>query len=1031
MSYQPLLSQQNRLDLFRPFTKMIAPLLDYYEYLYARNTEEDWKSLRYPPSMNVEEIAKADLSDILVTSKRLLLAGLNSEAVRDFVSTEIDDLRMLAHRLESDLENQVVVRMFVTRLARLIDEVSADADVFLLAKPIPGNSGFVRFRKTTAEEEQLERLKRKDPAMYAQIQGSKEILREIAGNINKNIEAAGLESGRMTVKGRATQIGTDPKTGEVLVYRPNGEILSVPVFKRKLEEEEEALRRMQSVRDPRLDDLNELSDEDIARIQRGFARKTDRVFIPNFSDLRSYPVDRLDELEGKIEYLSLTDDKSKQMGIVRVYPTKRTPEGKQVVVKGRFKGVYVEDLVNQAGRLIEGTAFDFNPKTGERYPLQTRNEKGEITLNVNREPYVTVGDDGKLLIKIPRNTEHTEMRQAMKALLKQSASVQYLDNTSGTTYSFDPQDFSMVKNALGGMAMSKAASEKVAAYYDFLAKISAAQTPEVSRLYSARKIGGFKEDFEFREVQKQSLAWCEARGWSGMVALSVGLGKTSVAVGAMQKMYRDGLTGANGKFLYVCTRSLKGNLPRELKFASEDADAIIERTDILSYEEFTARSSKTPGFADSYTAVFFDECQEIRTTARLKAVSNIRNSRKIFLSASPMGKDPDEVFVNVMLTNNEPMYGADGRMKPEIIAARKAWRLRYTEVVGGRVMGIKQDPLIRQEFHQWVASNVFYRSPEDAPEINLPELRVRQEALTMDPRVEVEYRKAAAEVASQINDIVRKYEQGIRDGLNPKVDSFKGGKLGKALKRLQQLQDMPDTLIPGAPNPKLQRTLQILDDRLSQGSRALLFTDSNDFAGYVAKALSPKYAARKIGVAYPNRIEVWMDGKKVMEYTEKSKFDRPVKAGEWRSYVLSDVLQGDPRVAALILTAKYAVGQNLQGFSTNIQLDRDTWSGETMKQRTGRSHRQGQRHPVEEYVLDAVYGNVKGKADFTLDQARGAVQRMENRLFDEIIVQAQAADLGEDYLEMKKLDASLVAISRKLLESAISPYATRITESEE
>jgi len=350
---------------------------------------------------------------------------LNTESVKDFVVDEINDLRILSTRLQGNIEDRFVMRMFVTRLRKMIESISSDVEVFLIGKPVPGNLGFVRFRKATEDEEQIERIKHKDPELYSQIQGSKDKLREISSNITKAIEEEGLEPGRMTINGRSVQIGTDKKTKEVLVYSANGDILSIPVFKAKLRQEEEALKRLQNVKDPDLDDLSELSEKDIKRIQKGFARKTDRVFIPNFDNLRTFPLDQIPFLEGEVEFLSLTDDKSKQTGVVRVYPTKKTPDGKSVVVKGRFKGVYVEDLVNQAGRLIEGTAYDFNAKTKERTKIQSRDEEGKITINVSREPYVTVGDGDKLLIKIPRNTEHTEMRQAMKALLKQSATIQY------------------------------------------------------------------------------------------------------------------------------------------------------------------------------------------------------------------------------------------------------------------------------------------------------------------------------------------------------------------------------------------------------------------------------------------------------------------------------------------------------------------------------------------------------------------------------------------------------------------------------
>jgi hypothetical protein len=643
---------------------------------------------------------------------------------------------------------------------------------------------------------------------------------------------------------------------------------------------------------------------------------------------------------------------------------------------------------------------------------------------------VTVTSDGKLMLKIPANNTYTRARNAARGLVKQSASFFYEEDTRNSTYTFDAKDFGIVRQALGGFAMSKAAVGKVQDHYTRMAKISSAQTPEMSKFYSAKKIGGFKEGFEFREVQKQSLAWSEARGWSGMIALSVGLGKTNVAVGAMQKMFRDGLTGDDGKFLYVCPNQLKGNLPRELKFSSEDADAILERTDIMSYEQFTRESGKDPNFADRYTAVFFDECQELRTKARLKAVSGINNPRKIFLSASPMSGDPDEVFVNVALTNNVRMFDEDGKMSQDFINQRRKWRARYAEIVGGRVMGITQDPLLRKEFQEWVGANVFFRSPENAPEINLPELRSTQEALTMGPKVEAAYRKAAKAVSDVVNDIVKKYEKGVASGLSPKVDSFKGGSVGKAFRDLQVLQDMPDTVIPGAVNPKLERTVTLLQDQVGKGGRALMFTDSVKFAEYMVKKVSSQFPGRWVAAAFANKIDVYASGRKVKEFTEKLEYKdsngKKVAKGNWRSYVLSDLLQSDPRVLALILTPKYAVGQNLQTFNCVIQLDRDTWSGETMKQRTGRAWRQGQQNPVDEFTLDVVYGNPKGEHDSTLDQARAAVHRMENRLFDEVIVEAQGVELGTDYLDMKKMDSSMMAIDRRLLEAAISPYATTI-----
>jgi hypothetical protein len=177
MAYQPLLSQQTRLDLYRAYTKRIDPFLDLYEYLFARNTEENWEDLRYPPSMDVMEISTADLKEVLANSKRILLSGLKTESVKDFVVTEIEDLRVLVSRLDRDITDRTVVRMFASRLAKILDEIAADAEIYLLGKPVIGNLGFLRFRKSTAEEEQIEKIN-KDSIRLKKLQ---EIFKDLQG----------------------------------------------------------------------------------------------------------------------------------------------------------------------------------------------------------------------------------------------------------------------------------------------------------------------------------------------------------------------------------------------------------------------------------------------------------------------------------------------------------------------------------------------------------------------------------------------------------------------------------------------------------------------------------------------------------------------------------------------------------------------------------------------------------------------------------------------------------------------------------
>jgi hypothetical protein len=130
----------------------------------------------------------------------------------------------------------------------------------------------------------------------------------------------------------------------------------------------------------------------------------------------------------------------------------------------------------------------------------------------------------------------------------------------------------------------------------------------------------------------------------------------------------------------------------------------------------------------------------------------------------------------------------------------------------------------------------------------------------------------------------------------------------------------------------------------------------------------------------------------------------------------------------LTLTGKYAVGQNLQSFSSVVHLDRDSWSNETMKQRTARAWRSGQRQPVTEFTMDVVYSNPRAnvKDDLTLDQIRRNMQEIDSALFDSIIKESKTFILGESWTGIDRQRSGTYALDRKLLERALSPYATQL-----
>lgn len=1414
---------------------------------------------------------------------KVLFRLINDEASKDAFQASISNLTPFLKRFDkanaTDNPNagKFLIRRIGIMLAPMVKDTLRAANVYVVGKKL-GDSRFIKFRKMRPKEEQLERLRVDDPEFYKTLMENRQTVRKIEERIDKTIAQAGMVPERKRLMGRIEQVGVDPVTDEAVVYQKNGEVLPIDDYLAKRKQENEALRRMNRLRKPDFKDLEQLSPADIERLQDDHARKTSQIFIPNIQDLRSMSDEELvTQTVGEVRFIAITDDKAKSKGVTRILPVQDTLGGDTVVVDGRFKGVYADDLINASGRLIEGTAYDYNPKRNERVSLQTRTGSGGVRLHASREPYVSVNGKGELMIMIPRTREYTELRNAVYRLQVESDTVKYVKDTHRSTYTFAPKDFGMIREAIGGMALSKAALEEVEAHFERLIRQEKARTDEVTKFYTAEKIGGFKEGLKFMPNQKEAMAWCEARDWSGLLAPDTGLGKctagetlvltnkgvirmdsllkshmepdsvhpvedlrvsvgeesypvmafyyagrkptirvtsrygysiegshkhplmcrtktgegwsrlpeiregdymciertsggfateecslsvpslrdmhpntreypvpnvmgyelavllgfivgegctrtrkqfaisqcstrnpenhtlirellksqfgwegdknsqkdiqvgsvflvqylqnlgvssvlasdkcvpwsvmqstedsvrgflqaliegegsvhecggveissasrqllqetqilllrfgiisrlapknvdgydhtywrltffgedarlfqerigflssrkqeslqealarkgnpnhdvvpfakdlvedlrreiharssiwrkwgssfyntlthirkgrrnptyeflqfmlgvskqvgaheteahlrvqdvvdrkffydpvvsleqgfrevmditvddpshtfvgngfvnhnTLTTVGIIQKMYRDGLAGEEGRFLYVCPAALKGNLPKEIKQFSLDAKDLLKRVDIMSYSGFVNRSKKNPRFADDYVAVFFDEAQAVKNPNKThKAIAQVNNPRKILMTASPMERDPEELFMLAALANNERMYDERGYAIDDFVEKKRKWKRRYAETVGNRVMGIKDDPTIKKEFHQWVKSNLYFKKKTDEPGVTIGGLQRETTVVAMGPEIETMYRNEVKKVKGLMQDMVRKYRDDITKGLDPRIDAFKGGRLAKVFRNLQRISDLPETVIPGARNAKHEQATNIIREKVGEGSRSLLFTDSPEMASATVKRLSLEFPGRHHAVALSDSIQIWANGEMVREFREKAYTDpetgRRIRRSDWKVFVLKHEVSRKLNVLTCTLTKTYSTGQNLQSFTTVIHLDRDTWNSEEMKQRTARSWRTGQKNTVEEYTLDTVYNEPEGDFDSTLDEIRRYMQDMEEGLFDEVVRDSQSQALGVEFADMAQMDASLVALNRRYMEQALSPYATQI-----
>lgn len=780
----------------------------------------------------------------------------------------------------------------------LIVEVAKDKGIYM--KPLQrGSERWATFRKMTPKQEKVERIRDEDPETYSLIVQRGEALEQIDAGIKRSIEAGGMTSRRAMIMGRPVAIGTDPITGEERVFDRDGDVISVEDYITKRREQAEWR-------------------------EKGY-RAPAKMEVP-LKSLRILDEEDIEALSGEVEYDAITDDKAKQSRLTRIFATKRKPvmisqpdgtirvEHLKVIVSGRFKGIYLDDMINSQGRMIEGTAYTLEPLSGREGKIPVRRDVSQ------REPYVTQAtvptvytdaDTGKkytvkeekLHIKIPGTNEFKEIRHTLKKLACNTGavtgcvpSISYhpVKGSRAASFYFSPKDYKAVRDAVQGMSLSKGAMTFLKTYFKDLARAEQATAKENLKFYSAESIGGFKKtrkygeeikSFDLLTKQKQALAWMDAKGNNGVCALDTGVGKTLTGIAMMQKLLRDGLgeedatyetpTGktikTNGRFLIVTPKDLKGNFPKEVREYISDPTDLLQRMDVISYREFgravkgqVPTSLKNKAFwkqraslpksrlaagkvwdIQLYTALFFDEAQKLTLTKTGKvtspskptqafAAADIYHPRKIFLTASPMEKEPEQAYLLQSLAANEPISGKS----PDAVENRKRMKRfmeRFTNRVGGRIVSAKKDPALKSEMQKWVKQAVFFADKTKVEEFDLPQKQEETITVTMNPAVEQVYRATTQTFAKSMKALalkLREREDASGAARDTEADKkFFGAKLKPILKLLnglsnypaETMQDlaimaqsgyMPDKLTPeGLPapiTPEIQKVLRKL-----------------------------------------------------------------------------------------------------------------------------------------------------------------------------------------------------------------------------
>jgi hypothetical protein len=1012
-----------------------------------------------------EDVENVNLVDQFVEAAGRVRARIKDPRLRRTFSQNIRLLERDIRRLETRPTNAVYSRLSAA-YAETIRSLAASREVFLVAH-FRGMPAWARFRVMSDKEREVEQLKDTNPELYDLIQKEKELRNQIDEGISRTIQDHGMVPEKKKIIGKIVTTGKDVRgslkdIGTLANYQGRSVILQdesyiqaalqsgmsvdliigsstykITGYDRRRQEfrtskkvvEQSPFEYQVNIYEEVIyeENGNVVPVETFIKNRKEEAKeisRLSRVFPDDIDDLRKYDEGDLDNLIGtrEVEYVAMTDDIAKQRAVTRIYPVVDI-HGEKIITEGRFKGVALDSMVNRTGRMIEGTAYTYDPKLNRAVPIETKGEDGPELMSARdmKEPYITIASNGQLYLKIPSTRDYTERRNRVRSFSKIAGNVEEVPKSRRAEYRMDVSEFLSVRDLLGSVALSKAAMEKVRNYYKEMANKSQARAREIAPDYTAENLGGFKEGVNLYGRQREALAWTDLRGGGGLIAMDTGTGKTITAVAYVQNALAKGDLAENDKVLYVHPASLRGNVEKAARSFMSDPESLTKHIETMSYAQFSRQSED---FIDGYYAVIFDEAHLLASLSSTRAKNAMRNHpRKILMTASPMENDATDLRILAGIANNENLRTADGRRRV------REFQDRFCERIGGRSVSVNKDPVARQQMQEWVQNNVFYAHKQDFPEYELGDLHRETRPLTMPKSVEEEYRKEIGEIKDVIEGMVKRYKLKDSKATSSDIDAAVV-RLQGPFKRLNQLANMPQ----GQMSPKVVEASTIIRERIENSGRTLLWTDDPEFAERTGRELSLMGGHGSFhAVGLSSEIQIWQGGSKVSSYTpRKYTFDGvEYDSSNWRLGVMNNVIRPSNEIVSCTLTSAYTTGLNLPTFDTVVHLDRDSWSSENMKQRTARSWRQGQTDPVTEITLDMVYEEPDGDLDATLDEIRQFMQEMEEDLFNTIVIESQKVALGKEFFEMEDLTSKGVHMNRKIMDLILSPYIQNQVEMDE
>jgi len=348
--------------------------------------------------------------------------------------------------------------------------------------------------------------------------------------------------------------------------------------------------------------------------------------------------------ENQITTVSLTENEfTRQVSVVMIRDDSNRI--RPVIINGKFKGVFLDQIVSTLGHMLDSEFFTINTETG----ITQKIKNDDRLLD---EPYLTLFEN-KLILNLPLNaSKETEIVSG------------FAKKMGNREFEIKPEQYLQVRTKLGSVILSNSAKNYLNEYLQIEDKSRYLKATDNLSEFSVSKIDGFKKEIpELTLHEKQVLKWITENP-RGIIGIDTAIEKTIIALA---------LKNPNEKYILVSKD--KGSIAKEVMNTSNLVP--------INLKEISPEKLKN-AIPEKYTKIFFKDVKEF-----------FDHPNKYYFTSTSIANRIDKLYDLDRFVNNKPYANTE----------MYEWCSKYSNRVVDSFVGFKKDT--KDEFLDWMRTHTF------------------------------------------------------------------------------------------------------------------------------------------------------------------------------------------------------------------------------------------------------------------------------------------------------------------------------------